>query len=487
MVADTTHSHTRPQVIGGFGLPTTDFITPTAAEYDAGLALIRQTPDAALIDASHDARAAKADGESSITAAKQALNDFHAFMEKNDFVTADHKPAKGKKDLTPEQEEAVAGWFAAMLRGAQDINRVAEALGTPEARVTLRHLGGSMINKFHAIKAGLGDAVQPRVMGAYGEEDSVGTRARKMRDTASSGIQLTELEDVSGAPVNQTAHSYITQMEGDRVVLRAPGGPLSQKIGKNLSQITRFISEPALDQYFIEGGDFSHQKFGEDAFLAFADAAMASGKPIIFSLPTSTDMMVGDTLGPAQRRQLMFELIDHPNTQFISCNEDELSSLLLHRNISKTKPLTENPDVAEGIKELQARLAYRQRRHPSTPEPVAFVSIGPEGAYAVTATTLKFSPARADAKVVNNLGAGDAFFAGAYIKHQQLLARGVTGFDEATLQEMLDLGQTLAFHTVQQKGAQVASAKITELVHGDVPRHGTVEGVDLPTQHRSIE
>ncbi len=481
MVNSASSSAPTPLHLGGMGVPLIDFITPTPDELSAGDALIAATT--LRPNAPPEVRAAKAEGAAHIAAAKIALAEFHDFWVAKGYHGGD------KKTLSLEDAERVAHWFEAMLVAARDINKIALFAQKPEQQLFIRYMGGSMANKLHAIKAGAGDAVEARMLGAVGDEDISGNRARLMDEVCEkSKLRFDEFEDVS---LGHMGISYITATGGDRLVLKAPIEKLPEKIGGHLPQITDFAQHPPLDAYLIEGSDIGDGKFGEAAFTAFLGHAKASGKPVVFSLPTNTDLVCGTSEAAEHARAVMFDILNHPHTGFISCNEEEAVALFCNEKLDETRALTlrYHPQIHAALSALQATLKAREATAPEGGvEPVAFFSIGKEGAFAVTASQVLFSPAKSGAKVANTIGAGDGFFSGTFIRHEQLLrdtdalplVGGQRRFTQAHLQSMLDVGQTLAFHVVQQKGAQLPPAQIAELVHGAPPAQGVLDAINQP-------
>jgi len=436
--------------LAGLGLPRIDFITPSLAEFDAGKALIAAT--ALTADAPTELQAARADGPTHIAAAKEALLAFKAFFDHHRFAKGN-----GKADLTREQAEAVVGWFAIMRQAARDINALANYAGRRDARLLVRFMGGSMLNKLHTIKAVLGDEATVRLFGALGAEDASGNRARILKELAASGIDFRALE-VGGEPLvlDSVLATYVVATAEDRVALKAPlPERMVARFTAAIPHIAALAAAPEIDGYLIEGGDIGDRKFGQAAFFAFADAAMASGKPIAFAVPTDTQLVLGGSPAITAIRDAMFRLMRHRETTIIACNDSEAVAMFCNDS-----SLSRLPEALALIRDL---LQEKRRQHVKDDgETVAFVSAGKAGSYAITAEYIHFSPAPEAARFVGSIGAGDAFFAGCYVAHLRL--RSVRKFSADDLQAMLALGQRIAAEVVGYKGAQLPPAKIAALL-----------------------
>lgn len=466
--------------IAGLGLPVIDMIAPTPEELDAGEALIVQ----AGLTVDHR-----------LPEARAALAELQKFVEDHQFNVAG-----AKTDLSQEQAQTLSTLFSTLIEGARAINEAAEKLDKP--RLDIRHLGGSMVNKFHAIKAAMGEQVDAHILGALGKEDTVGNRERTLKKLATSQLNFTEMEGVS---LGNIAVNYILPTsDHDRIVLKAPLTHLSQEISEHIPEIRQFTHPDKVDVYFTEGSDIGSRKFGYPAFKAgfksFTQSDHKSenpeperpqdtGKLMVFSAPTDTKLILGNDPEAVHNRDRLTQTIFRPETRFISCNETEGVALFLNQKLDTTSSptLEHNPQVFKLLKHLQPTLKKKEAFMEGGLEPVVFLSIGPEGAFAVTSEHMLFSPAPKVKAVVNTLGAGDSFFAGTftnYMAQRSDPARfetrdGLQRFSTAQLQEMLDTGQTLAFHTVQQKGAQLPREKIPAMLEGTPPYEGVITGIDL--------
>lgn len=501
---------TLPLRLAGMAIPLVDVIIPSMEELhqaeqfvgkrDWNFSRVQKPENRQLLEQTRDA------WPTHIMEAKQALKELRQFAYTQEPANPNAPTPQAdtplqrkfkagtKPTLSVEDARKVAGWAEKMLIAARDVNRLAAFLDQPE-QLKLRFMGGSLPNKFHAIQAGMGEAVQTHLLGAMGDEDKSGNKARAEKELTASHLNFQSFEDVS---LGNMPISYIFPVSGDRIALKAPLANLPEKIASHLGEISTFLQRPSPDYYFIEGSDLSEKKFGKDAFTAFANQAMDSGKPIIFGTPTDEKLITGNSQDAKENRSQLLEIVRHPSTRFISCNDEELVTLFkgeVFNDSDKPQNPANHSQVRDALDLLQPQLRTKKDAlSKGDIEPVAFVSLGSYGAMAVTASQRVLVPCEATSRFVNNIGAGDNFTAGCFMEYEKITRKKsslpgneVQTFTEEELQSMLRMGQALGKAAVEQKGAQLPPATIAEIVHGAPPLQGKLAAaITAPEQTRGI-
>ena len=478
-----------PLRIAGLGVPLIDFITPQPEELDAAEATLAQLHDyithtpLRYEDAKEKETIAKAatDGPQHIREAREALAAFHHFWQEEQHFDE----GVTKKTLTPEDAERVAAWFETVLVAARDVNAAALFMGEPQKQLLVRHMGGTMYNKFHAIGAAMGDRVSTHMLGALGDEDESGNRKRMVDNLKASNLDFQELNDIS---LGNMGVSYIIPHKGDRIVLKAPIKALSANLGTHQDEIAQFVTNPdkAADMYFIEGSDYASGKFGAESFVTFAEAAMPTGKPIVFSAPTDTGLVLGDSPAVRDARRQMDRLINHHATTLLTMNEEEAVAMFCNAKFEKQEGVKpqDHPQIKAALEEMTARLkAKAEVLKPNETEPLAFVSAGSTGGFFVTQRGAQFVPCE-KAKPLSTIGAGDAFASGVFVEYikrrDALLESGKQEFSDADLTAITVKGQALGRECIAHKGAQPPQVAITTAFHGHVPTRGALVHSGIP-------
>lgn len=471
--------------IAGLGVPLIDAIQPTREELDAGAALLRETEPCTTMPA--EVRNSLLYGQQHIEQAKVSREKINAFWQEKGYVPKD------KKNLSKEETALLAVWLEDILVAARDINRVAVYRGEPERKLEVRHIGGSMANKMHNISGLLGDRVSMHMLGALGNEDLSENRKRTLEKLSESRIRFSEFDGVS---LGLMPVSHIIPAANDRVALKAAIDNLPEKLADKKEEVATFVNRPENDAYFIEGGDFSERKFGRSVFFEFVQKALNTDKPIIYSLPTDTSQVIGPGELQSRNRMGAMDIMGNPQTGFIGGNEEELVASFLGQKLEdkKTNPQKHKQQVENAIDVLQIMLRNKlDHISPKTPEPVAFISLGEDGAAAITANKCVILPVRENVSIVNTIGAGDGFFSGCFAKYIDVLQQprhlekeGKLVFEdhqlrysEAFLKEMLDRGQEVAVHIIAQKSAQLPHAVAAQISQGNVPYTGSFVGSNV--------
>lgn len=481
-------THTQEQTtLAAVGMPLMDMFLPSIKELEQAEELIRQgivqKATRAMPEGEENQRLlndALDTGIEKLTAANEAVNAVQALVEKKGYAPG------SKNDLDAQEAAIIAKHFSTVIEAAKAVNRVARWLEEPKSTLNVRGVGGTVANKLHGLQSLLAGNAKTHLIGMLGPEDAGQNRQRILDTLNTSSIDFQEQSiGMEAVPI-----SYIISPPGggDRIVMKAPIGNVKDKLSKKEAGFTAAITDAAPQWLLIEGSDISDKKLGQDAFgKIYPQGTMYPHLPekkapfhIAFALPT--DAVITRENGMQSK---LAEIISAKNTRVISGNEAELMQWFFKDNpqFGKGETPISSGRFSTALHSLQHILG-RKTREPY-PEPIAFISAGEHGAYAVTPQYILHVPIKKQEKaptIVNTLGAGDAFFAGAfaaYLKTQP--EKRTEAFSKKDLEKMLLAGHALAGEAIRQKHTQVPQAQALEAVHGAVPDAGflaaRVEGV----------